>query len=93
MADVIYVGQSYITLIVNTGIDLAAASAVRVNYRKPSGVGGYWPATSVSGNSIYYDFDSGDLDESGLWSVQAYAEFDTGVAIGKSNKIRVLPVI
>jgi len=71
MADVIYEGQSYLRLTVNSGISLSSAVITRINYRKPSGAGGFWPADSVSGNAMIgagynqsaFYYSSANIDE------------------------------
>jgi hypothetical protein len=69
----LYNNQSLITITLDTGIDLTAASNKRILYKKPNGIKGYWPATST-GNTLTYNVQNGDIDQVGIWTVQAYVE-------------------
>jgi hypothetical protein len=69
----LYKTQSYLTLRVNTGIDLSGADVRRILYKKPSGTRGYWPATA-DGQVLVYAVQAGDIDQSGIWSFQSYIE-------------------
>lgn len=66
--------QSLFTIVAKTGYaDLASAEVTRILYKKPGGTTGYWQA-SVSGESLIYQVQNGDIDVKGRWSFQAYIE-------------------
>lgn len=86
----VYVGQGYLTLSLDTSIDLSGAANPRVYYTKPDGTKGYWSA-SISGQNIEYTFTNADLDQEGTWYVQAYCTIGGLVAWGGTTKITVRP--
>jgi hypothetical protein len=68
----VFVGQSLLQITANTGYEhLDDASITQILYEKPDGTTGAWNAT-VSGNSLVYDVQSGDIDQRGRWTFQAY---------------------
>ena len=72
-------------------ISIAGASTLQIKFRKPSGTVITRTATAVSGSdtSITYTTVAGDLDEVGIFCVQAIAdgftseveEFEVGVTL------------
>ena len=58
------------------GIDVSAYPILKIKYKKPNGVSGYWTATldPTDDSVIYYICDSSDLDINGNWRIQAYVE-------------------
>lgn len=54
-----------------TGINVGEAGALGIRYQKPTGEYGMWVA-DASGTYVNYFVQNGDLDEAGLWKVQAY---------------------
>jgi hypothetical protein len=80
-----------IDIIVRTGITLTGASDLLIKYRKPDGTTGAWVSTIVGGNPTYmhYETVAGDLDQNGVWQLQAYAAFGADVGNGKIVNVRV----
>lgn len=76
----IYKNQSFLSIKLNTAVNIAGASSLKIKYKKPSGISGEWIATMVSANGmIKYDVASSSiLDESGVWTVWAYITFANG---------------
>lgn len=71
----IYTGQTLLTLKLNTGLDISAATVKRLLYKKPSGTVGYWAADSIEANTtLVYSIQTGNINEAGKWSIQAYVE-------------------
>ena len=66
--------QGYATLILETGIDLAELGAenIQIKYQKPGGGRGYWSADIYDTTKIIKNFDNDELDQVGLWKVQAF---------------------
>ena len=90
MADKIYVGQTALTLQLDTGIDLSTAVSAIMKYVKPDKTEGEWvsvidsPATA---GIISYDIQSAtDLDQSGTWKRWAYITF-TGSKVAPGDCI------
>jgi hypothetical protein len=84
----IYAGD-YFTLKVGTGINLTAATILKIKYIDPNGDDGQWTATidSVDNTKMNVVFASGQPVESltiiGQWQVWAFATFSTGDIIGE----------
>ncbi|GAO43813.1 hypothetical protein [Flavihumibacter petaseus] len=85
----IFLGTGYEDLQLDTGIDLSGANNPQVHYKKPSGETGVWPAT-IEGSTLFYNIASGDLNESGTWSLQAAAAIAGEPAKGKIVDMEVL---
>lgn len=84
----IYMGDYGVELVLDTNIDLSGATNSRIYYRKPDDTEGYWSA-DVSGQNIVYTLQTGDIDQTGIWRLHAYAELN-GPVHGKTAKLRVL---
>jgi len=57
--------------------DLGNATVTKILVQKPDGSAVSWDAT-VSGTTLQYTTQPGDLDTPGLYRVQAYAEYPDG---------------
>jgi nitrogen fixation protein FixH len=60
-------------IIVEVGMDISAASVLRIYYRKPDGTKSYWTATEHTARSITHTLAASELDQAGIWQVQPYA--------------------
>lgn len=82
--------DDYNTVIdLDVGEDISAASTYRIYYEKPGGTTGFW-AASLQGTSIVrYTTVNGDLDEAGVWSLQARVTTASGLWRGETAKLRV----
>jgi hypothetical protein len=76
----IYVNQSYVTIELDTEIDLSAGSAPKIKYKKPSGVTGEWTATVVS-TRLTYELQDGDINQAGTWRLQGEITIDSRKAV------------
>jgi hypothetical protein len=81
-----YVGDSYTQISLDTGISLTGASVTRILYKKPNGIKGFWTAT-VLGTSLQYQLQNDNIDQDGIWSVQAYVEIGGKKAYGQVSEI------
>ena len=78
----------------NTGKDISAADSYDIHYKKPSGTTGTWTGTVEDSNYVVYTTVSGDLDESGVWEVQAYVNDGTDYTLrGYPAKFKVVEKI
>jgi hypothetical protein len=70
--------------------NVSAATVTRIYYKKPSGATGYWTATKDTENTdiIYYDTQSGNIDEAGIWEFQPY--FEIGSWKGRGTVCKLL---
>lgn len=84
----IFKDQSAFDIILDTTQDLSSATSVAIEYEKPSGAEGTWTG-SVSGTTIVYTVQVGDIDEVGLWRLQAKAVFTLRVSYGRVVEMRV----
>ena len=85
----IYKGMVGLLLEVETGIDLSDATGVKLKVKKPSGTTVEWEGTPVD-TKITYVTQAGDLDESGLYLIQAYVEKPTGGKfLGETARLHV----
>ena len=66
----LFKNQSSIVITIDTGIDLAGASGVKILFNKPNGAKGEWIGT-VSGTTISYPLTETDIDRDGTWRFQA----------------------
>jgi hypothetical protein len=57
---------------IDTGIDLTGGTAV-IRYRKPNGTKGEWSA-QIDDTIVYYNATPEDLDDVGLWKLQAIVD-------------------
>lgn len=66
--------QGYLSIKLDTAVDLTAINATNlaIKYKKPSGATGAWSASITETTKLVYNFTNADLDETGLWSAQAY---------------------
>jgi hypothetical protein len=65
--------------------DVGNADEVKILYKKPSRAKGYWTPT-ISGSVLTYDLQAGDLDEVGVWKIQAYKKIGTEETWSKEIK-------
>ena len=70
----IYKNQSYLTIRLNTMVDISAANAARILYKKPGGKAGYWVAAVINTTYVQYTFTGIELNLAGTWELQAYVE-------------------
>lgn len=63
-------------------------SEARIFYQKPSGTTGYWEAT-LEGTEVVYTTKEGDIDEAGVWILQAYVRGQQYELYGKKVSLLV----
>lgn len=84
----IYSGDYGIELVLDTNTDLSAAANTRIYYQRPDDSDGYWDA-EISGENLVYTLQSEDIDQIGIWRLQAYAELN-GPVRGATVKLKAL---
>lgn len=70
MAAVIFKGQIGVTIRLSLGIDITAAGAARIHFKKPDGTQGTWTAAvdnGAIGTIVYVTTAAADLDQGGTW--------------------------
>jgi len=93
----IYVGQTNLKLVLETGVDLTGATTKQIKYKKPTGDTISQLDAAVEGNvvdgALAYDFKVADtalLNEAGNWSFWAYVVFADGrIARGETANLIV----
>lgn len=90
----IFQAQGYITLKLETNLDVSSASDTRILYKKPDGSRGYWTADSIENDTILvYDMTNEDLDQAGVWTFQAFATLDGRNAYGEYVQKEIKPFV
>lgn len=84
----VYKGTVGVLIEVETGVDLTDATEVKLKVKKPSGTTVEWNGVA-SGTKIQYTTQTGDLDESGLYYIQAYVVKPTGIYLGETARLHV----
>jgi hypothetical protein len=82
----IYKGQTLLIIELDTNYDLTGATNPKILYKKPDAAVGFWPGT-ITGSVISYQLQEGTIDQSGVWSFQAY--FEKSGKKGYSEKVRI----
>jgi hypothetical protein len=91
----VYIGDIGTVILLDTAATLTGGT-VTIKYEKPDGSTGSWNgtiATSASGanKGISYTTTSGDLNQPGLWKLQAYAVLSGGTWSGVTVPLIVYP--
>ena len=92
MTDTLYRHSTGEIIEVSTGIDLTTATLVEFVVKKPSNKVVNWVATKQSGTGgiAVYTTITGDINEDGMYYLQAKVTFPNRTAYGKSTKFKVL---
>ena len=85
----LYKNQSYIEIVLDTKTDLTNATNCKILVKKDNAVKASWTATKA-GTTLKYDVLPNDLDETGIYSLQAYFEVSGRKAFGKPINIQVV---
>lgn len=87
----IYVGDT-VTINLNTNITVSGFGTLEIMYKKPDGIEGKWTAIIDPTNAkrILYTTTDDDIDQPGLWTVQARVSGGGSVLHGKFVNFQVL---
>lgn len=88
----VHVGDIGTKLRLDAGESIAAATLLRIYYKKPSGDTGYWTATLEGTDYATYttvDNSDDDLDEDGNWELQLYIESPDWTGFGEAARFHV----
>ena len=87
----IFEGQIGARIELETFDDLSGATLTEINYKKPGGAKGIWPAT-VDGTKLFFVTTvATDLDKRGLYQLQAHASGPGFDALGETAEVQVYP--
>lgn len=89
----IFKGQTLLTITLDAGQNITAASTLEIDFIKPSQLNGTWTATASGTNSLRYEIVSGDIDESGTWKLQSSVTISGKVAKGVIVNMEVLETL
>lgn len=70
----LFVGDVGIDIRLDCGIDISTATVRKIVARSPKGVKKTWSATLRGTTELSYITQDGDINESGVWKLQAYVE-------------------
>lgn len=79
-------GQGNLTISLDTGLTLTAASNLKILYIKPDGTNGEWAATA-SGTKVEKNLSNTDIDQAGTWQLQSYIEISGEKGYGTIESI------
>lgn len=75
----VYVGQTALSIQLDTKIDLTSGATFLIKYVKPDATTGSWTAAVIgvaTDGIIGYTADAGELDAAGDWKVWAHVTFN-----------------
>lgn len=84
-----YVGDVGVEIVLDVETDISEATVMKIKYKKPSGNQGFWNAEKKDATKIFYVTGPGELDDAGIWDMQAYVESPGWKLHGKVDKFRV----
>lgn len=91
----VYVGDTGTEITLNVGLDTSTATTVKIMARKPSGEIVEWEAAPavIDGETVglSYTVEAGDLDEAGMWRLQAFVSRSNWSGLGETAEMRVWP--
>lgn len=70
----VFKNQSLLIIKIQTNYTLTGATVRRILYKKPDNTTGFWEATLEGTTILTRQLTNGDIDQSGAWTFQAYAE-------------------
>lgn len=71
---VVFIGDVGTEIILDCGTAITTATTRSIVARSPRGVKKTWTATAEGSTSIKYTTQAGDLDQEGVWRLQAYVD-------------------
>lgn len=90
--DKVYVDTVGLPIYLDTTITLTGALLLAIKVRKPSGSEVTWVGSLSGTKEIVYTTVSGDLDEPGVYDLQAYVQLATGLTSpGATVTLKVYP--
>ena len=94
MSNLIYKGQSLLTILLDTEYTLTGATSVGIYYSKPDGTTGSWTGTIDSVTKVRYEVLAGNIDQTGDWKFQAWVIIGGRLGKGEVIKHKILePVL
>lgn len=85
----VFVGDVGTVIILDTKVNITTTTTRKILVETPSGVSREWVASIEGLTSIKYTIQEGDLDEAGVWMLQAYVEMPGWKGRGSSVMLDV----
>ena len=82
-----YIGEVGTDIVLDTGITITGATAIKIKYQKPDGTTGEWTASKNGTTKVQYTLLTGNIDQAGVWTFQAYVEVSGGKWHGQTSEI------
>jgi hypothetical protein len=79
----VFNGQSLLQLKFDTGLNLAAATVLKILFERPDGTAGFWAVTVIDGTKLVYNVLETDINIAGNWQLQSYVEIAGKKGYGK----------
>lgn len=90
MTDKHYVGEIGTEILLDTKVDIIAATATKVKCKKPDGTIVEWAATIKETTILSYTTAAGDLDQAGMYRVQASLTLGSWSGSGETASFKIL---
>ena len=87
-----FVGDT-VKISLDTNVDLTAATALLIKYKKPDATTGSWTPILDGTYGVQFNTITSTLDQRGTWTLQAYAEFGAARLHGKWEELKVFAPI
>lgn len=85
----IYRGDVGTKIILNAGFDISTQTTLKIKYVKPDGTKDEWNAELEGTKYAYYVTEAGDLDLTGIWTIQLYVVLTSWSGYGQIATFRV----
>ena len=92
MSNKVYLGDIGTILRLDTNVDLTDVLVTKIKAMKPDGTTVVEYDAEVHGTTeVQYIFALGDIDQTGVWLVQAYIEINDWKGLGETAEFTVYP--
>lgn len=78
---------------VDCGVDISAGTVFRLYHKKPGGSTGFYAGALYQTQHIEYITIADDIDEHGVWLIQAYVQLPSGTWRGDTAHITVVQAL
>lgn len=89
MEDKVYINDVGTKIKLYTGQDISSATIVKISYKKPNGDTGEWDGSIEEDEYVVYIVQAGDLDQVGIWKLQAYVVLPDWTGRGETVDMEV----
>jgi len=79
----LFVGVKGVKFVLETGENLVSSKRAGIYAVDPAGDSRIWLADEIRGSRLVYYVREGDIDMSGIWQIQSFADFGNWKAFGE----------